>query len=849
MKNQLQLEYVQLRLLIASTAESIADTYPIGSAEYKKQIQVALKEHENNRDKYRRFSVSLNSILGAARCHQRLGNSEKAVAECLDLFELDNTPAALQLKKEASLICLAVWEKQNPLPHADIIERLGPMVASLDSVSKRDPDWLKLQLLLAKAHHARAAKYLAEEKKTKETRGYIETSNRLADKLIRSLARIPGPTRDQARELVKQWNLRVSTNAGDEENALKTFSQIHLQAKDLMVEVEDQRREFLPIRQRFIAAGDSASAELKEEYEQALGLLQEKVAEVQAVLDSAIRMSGEQTSREELAGVYYLKAYGHFSMDEHFRTIVVGQYLLNQFPNANATRDAISLAVKSYLQLYLKAEADKQDSTFELSNMEALAKTMIGRWPGQAATESAAIIMSRMATQKGDLDSAEEFVRAIPKNSPGRISEELRLGQIIWFDYVQKSRQAESETVKQLQELRKRAKNFLEPNVRQLAIEGLTTVDARATVSLTDLYLDEGDAKGAFAQLESTSFAVTPLDLIKRKHPAAANPKFVSDTYKTAVRVYMAMMEVEGNAEKWVAKARGVLSGLEVSLKQTDPDTADAKLRDVYVRLAKESRDQMDRISDPQKKVKFATSLLSFLDAVQKTAGDVQTLLWTGRTLNGIGESLNQTGDRVTSRRVFQAAQQSFEKARSKGLGSGNEAAKLELELNRQVAVAYRGQGEFEKAIKLLADQLTEKAYVDVQIEAALTYQMWADAEKSDQAARINNYAKAIMGGEKRPVPNRRPAKVIWGWNKLTKSIVNVPQFKQQFYESLYNRGYCMLQYGKLKKQKKLMESALNEIIRFSKRDPEMGGLRSRFDKLVRQLQAETGNQATGIGS
>ena len=55
---------------------------------------------------------------------------------------------------------------------------------------------------------------------------------------------------------------------------------------------------------------------------------------------------------------------------------------------------------------------------------------------GQSATETAALIMARLSTKAGDIAAAENYVKAIPAGSPGRILEELRIGQIFWFRYL-----------------------------------------------------------------------------------------------------------------------------------------------------------------------------------------------------------------------------------------------------------------------------------------------------------------------------------------------------------------------------------------------------------------------------
>ena len=339
--------------------------------------------------------------------------------------------------------------------------------------------------------------------------------------------------------------------------------------------------------------------------------------------------------------------------------------------------------------------------------------------------------MSRISTQNNDLEAAETFIKSIPASSPGRMDEELRIGQIYWFDYLRKSRGANAEKRESLKSIRDKAKSYLQPNMARLELtKTLSPENARATLSLTDLYLDEGDAKAALEQLENAT--VAPIDLIKQKHAAATSEKFVTDTNKTAIRVYIAMMRVDKDASKWIGKAKGVLGGLEESLKASDPANAEAKLRNVYIQLAKESKTHMDRMTSLQKKIEFSTSLLTLLDSIQNGTSSIQTLLWAGQTLNELGESLSSAGDPDSAKRLHEKAIVVFDKARKIGFGNDPNAARLMAGLERQAAVALRGTGKFEAALKKFADLLEQKAFLDIQMEAAMTYQLQAESPKTE---------------------------------------------------------------------------------------------------------------------
>ncbi len=827
LKKTLHLEYVQVRTLLATSSESIADTFPNPSVERKKQFAVALKKHEANWEKYRSFTQGVNSALGAARCAYGVGDETKTITYCNEIFDLEDVAVFIPIKKQAAMIAKKIWETKDPLPFADVIKTLEPLINGLTTLEKRQSEWLELQILLAKAHRTRAEFFEKSDTKDKATRSKIDRSNKSAVRVARAVARVPGPTREIARNLLKTWKLKVG-DVKPEEVTITTFEQARLRASDLMTDAESLRTIYLEVKKKVDAAGENATDELRTELDEAKQPLDETTNEALKILQLAVSFKSPETDREEFANVRYLQAYAYFILDKHYEAIVIGEHLTRAYPGTNSARSGASLALKSYLQLYISAPKD--DNRFEYDNLKRLADDMIRKWPGQRATESAALIMARFSTRDGNIDAAEKYVNAIPKSSPGRVLEELRIGQIFWFQYLNRMKQNPADAAKH-QALRAKAQTYLEAGMAQITKDQINEVSARATLSLTDLYLDLGESQKAAEQLENAKIA--PLDLIKQKHPAASSPRFIRDTNKTAVRVYMAAMRNDqANATKWVGKAQGVLSSLKQSLIKQDPQKAEAKMRSIYVQLAKESRQQMERLTNVSQRKIFSDSLLTFLDAIQSETKDVATLLWTGQTLNALGVSLNESGEKAQARRLHKKAITAFEKAKKRGFGKGVDAERNELETERQIAVATLGIGEFDKAIEKFADILAKKAYIDIQMDAAKAYQLKGDALKS-----ANAYAFAMMGGQRRKRPNRPPAKVIFGWNVLAKATINKPKQEARFYEILYNMCYCRLKWGQLKQKTVALTSARDEILKYAKKNPEMAGMRTKFQELLANIQ------------
>ena len=838
-KIQLQREYVQVKVLAASVIESLADTHEPGSAEEKKQLQAAVEAHQFNWQEYRRFPEGLFSAVGAARTFQRLGNSSEAIAYCVDLFDLDNRTEFIPFKRQAALIALKIWSTQDPLPYADIIGRYEPLVASLSPAEQRQGDWLQIQLLLARAYKLKADKN--RERTDADSRRKVKDAENRAVKVARRVSRSPGPTREIAKQLLADWDLKVS-DTGDETPTVTTFEQARERCRDMLVKIEESSIALQQSQAAVEAAGESPDESLLAILEDNREILAETKAEVLDATELALSLSAAETPSDDIAYIRYIQAFCYLSCEDFYDAIVIGEYLMDLYPSSPASRDAAGVAVKAYLRLYLQypPDAEAEDKQFELERLKSLANRLLERWPGQRATESSAMILTRLALQNGDVDEAETYLRKIPADSPLRVQEEIRIGQMYWFRYLKAEDSASAES----QQWLAKAETLLGEAIPRLTTSDITPESARGALSLVELMLEVGQDEQALQQLEMA--VVAPIDLLKQKHPAVStNERYASDTYSAAVRVYLAALKKSQNASEWINKIKNILTSLNQSLRKQYPENAGARMLNIYLQLAEQSKEQLGKIEDPTEKKGFADSLLGLLESISNDARDTQTLLWAGSTLNQVGNAMTELGESESARRIHGQAIDAFSKAREQIDPADQSQSKIVVEIDRQIALALRGAGKYEQAIKKFADVLqANPSMVNVQMDAAKTYQMWGDKNQDS-----TQFARAMAGGEKRERENRAPANAIWGWRKLCKAMINSERFAPLFAESLYNECYCRLQYGKLKNNEKALESALKEIKGFADRVPEMEGMRESFDLLAKEIQQALGQRATGLGS
>ena len=189
------------------------------------------------------------------------------------------------------------------------------------------------------------------------------------------------------------------------------------------------------------------------------------------------------------------------------------------------------------------------------------------------------------------------------------------------------------------------ARESLSEGVNATLPEEVTVDAAVSSLLLVNALLEAGDVQGAVEQLENARLA--PLDLIKQQNPLILNskrgPAFVSETYRTAINVYLACLKTGNDSAAWITKAQTVLTALRQNLDSRQGINADEEMTAIYGLIAAELRGQFESLSDPAQRMNLAKNLLMFLEPLKKSAGDARTRMWVGATLIDSGKAL-QTG-------------------------------------------------------------------------------------------------------------------------------------------------------------------------------------------------------------
>jgi hypothetical protein len=523
-------------------------------------------------------------------------------------------------------------------------------------------------------------------------------------------------------------------------------------------------------------------------------------------------------------------------MERFFEAAIIGDYVLRNFPGNSGAQPAAGLVCKSYWNMYREAgqraaDGSIPDRSFERQRLVDLCNQIMTTWPNSRQAEQAGLVMTLLSLSEGDAAAANRYLAEIPEDSPTRSAVVLEVGNRLWQEWLRSKRQGQ-ETREEALATRAQARQLLENGVAFLKSGEIGVYEARSVLALTELYLEVGQPDRAVELLETAR--VAPLDLIKNKHPVAEDDRFRRDTYKIAIRAYLARLRDAENSLAWVEKSQAVLAALKNDIG--DSPEGRQQLAAIYLTLASELKQQFDALENNDQRRSFADGLESFLSGLDDSASDRNLLLLTGSMAREIGEGLQNNGLTAPARRFFGQAVRIYE--------SLDETApsdpRVRLEIRRGLANALRGTGEYERAIETFGDLLLDddnRRYTDLQVEAARIYSEWG-LERNDPDILV----KAIRGGESRTTAEGRQVTTIMGWMNLAKAAQRSGK-NALLAEAVYHIAGCKFRYGKIKRQENLQESAINEITRFRERVPDMGGplWKSRLEALLVELQEETG--------
>ena len=293
----------------------------------------------------------------------------------------------------------------------------------------------------------------------------------------------------------------------------------------------------------------------------------------------------------------------------------------------------------------------------------------------------------------------------------------------------------------------------------------------------------------------------------------------------------LAALSEKGDPQKWIGKAKDVIAKMGKEA-EGDPKATENVSR-VYRKVAKDLEDKFNSMPNVKQQTKFADSLKTFFAAIGSGAKDGKTRLWAGSALLKIAGALKVNGADEKGKELAAEAIELLGAAKQAGFGGD---AKLELNYQQQLALAQRSSGNYKESVDSFTKILEKTNGLSLQIDAARTLLMWG-VDKKD--TKILTQSMNGLGDYRDPKTNRT-RKRIWGWKLLAGLTRSKEEYREQFRESQYYSVLCRLEYGKIAKSKKALDSAKGELDKAMKRYPDLatGPWKSKYEQLLKDLDS-----------
>lgn len=827
-RDDLRRMYVDVKMRAPIVRETLADTFT-DEAKKNEQLTIAAKEFADLWDKYYNHNrrEALDSCYYAARTNFKLKKYKEALGFTEEILNLPHQANSRTIIRKGALVAIDCWKAMDPYPINQIIAALEPHIELLDRKSKVHPEWLSIQLELAKAYRARGEAFKKENRKPSE----IARWNNMAAVLARTVSRSPSPVRDESRKLLTEWKISVDELEVAQENKPKTFLDAKEKTRELANEIELASVELSNAQSNLRAAKDETEIEnFRAELDVAKQDLLEKSDRTLAMVQLSLELSDDKVPREDLNLIHYLQCYSYYASERYFESAIIGEFMLTKYPNVAWSQQASGLVVKSYSRLYDAAKENEKD--FLSQQLSGVCDNIISRWPGSAEAISSASKLANIAINKKDFDEAQKYLGLIPSDNPARASIALKIGSNLWSEYLKDSPKDPNKLA----------------SVISMLSEGITSSDpnrisfttAVGSLRLVQAHLENNDSEKALHQLEKAKIA--PLDLIKQQHPAITDSQyrqtFAKEAYRTAINTYLATLQGEFSDEQLqtlINKCLGTLQSLKQILESEGAE-GKTQLVSTYKVIAARLNNLFEGIEDPDKKIAMASSIGKLLGSLGKDGTDGRTVLWAGATTLEIADQLGDDAPEVR-RTLYLQADDAFARSKQLGFAGDPEEANIELELGRFQALSKRGAGQYDAAVDALIEVLkTKPNYLQAQLDAAETLYLWGKAE-----GRSSALAEALSGKESyRDEKNKRRNR-IWGWQQMVQMTNRNEKLIEVYYQVKLGHIKTMFEYWQVTNKADALNAAKRDIAKFRKRFPELGGdkWRAKFEALEQRINSE----------
>ncbi len=823
-RDQARSEFVQAKLYIASATYEIGKTYDPKSKEYKENLQAAAAMYRDLYEKYGTLIAGLYARMWEGRAYKDLGDYKTALEIFREMLTLPDEPEAFRLLKNQSLILtLETYTTSSAKNYREAVNRAQAWEQAARGDERSSSEGLAIQYLGGIA----ALEYAREVGKSDSAfREHVG----VARKYLEYVNRIPGEYQRRARETL---------TAAPEFGTIKAEEpKTYADAKDrgdyawgtmvVLLGKMNQPGTSKADLQKLLMEKNQARDEAIKYYQMSMGMKEPDV-DMQALNLNRFRL-----------------AYLYWDAGDLYRAALLGEFLAREYPQSAGAQKGAEIAVKAYRTLFTEVKPD-EDRSFETARINSIAEYIMTLWSGQPEADEALMMLIDTAVDNRAMDQAVGYLDKVPADSPRRGAAELRTGQALWAAYVRTLGQPEEKrpSSSDLDAMLNQAQENLEKGIARMRkpVDEGSQPDyslVYSVLSLAQILINQGQSEQAVKWLEDPK--IGPVTLVNAKSPVTEKEGFQIDVYREALRAYVGAQELD--------KAEKVMVSLEEAVKAGGDADVNRQLTQIYIRLGHELQELLTRLrveNKVEQMQKVSKGFELFLDKIssRKEGNNFNSLNWVAETYYGLGAGMDPGGKTLPPEAAayYGKAAKTFIEIlqRCKAEKDFAPAPGASTTVMVRMAAALRGMGKYEEAMKLLVSILNEKeSRVDVQIEAALTYQEWGDE-------RPGYYEFAIKGGQQ-----KGSTYLVWGWGGIARRVAPFQQYLSTFHQARYNLALCRFNLAQsqsgAEKSKNLQQAEL-DITRTRQLYPEMGGNEwyGKYDELLKKIQKSLGKEAVGL--
>ncbi len=833
-RQKLQQDVRQSQLLSAKAVEERGRSRASASSERTADLETALSLFSDLYLKEQQLIAVRNyALFYRSNIQASLGRNEDAIDGYQRIADQEGVDILRPLQTEATTALVKLLGEQQKFPVA--VDRGEKWLAAARPDEQSSNEILQLRLKMAQLKIA-WSKELASK----------DSSDRVASRLVRdtrsdlrSLLRIPGSHQESTRLLLAELGIETVEQTNRELPTVNNFTEAVAAAQE---RIERSETDSIGLESlKLELASEGTSEERKQELSEQLSAAQQAIDTDQQqaleLLHSAMQLYQSSDPRDKLFDTRFRLAFLLLKQQRPWESMSVAQFLSRSAPATDQGLRAAAIALGSFSDLLRTAGPEAKSQL--TAQLQPFAEYLVNTWPESSEASAAAAALVQLSLMDKNFAQAEQFLTLISADSPATAKLRREAGLMFYAQYLQEKNVA-GEEADSTRQLRQQALNILQTAVAAAGNADGGAAGAPLDVSLFDaanslarLLLADGKHEAAEAALITGDQA--PLKLLNQGN-SHLPPRVVMESYRTAIQLKIALLaEDQLPADKAAEQIRNDIQQLQAAATDTESSQT---LAGIFVSLARDLREQLEATADEAKRRKMSETLLIVAVEAAK-AESFNSQYWAADTIVSIAQEMDKSpAGKAQAATAYSEAAKLLNAmlAKDKSQPGFIAPAPLVTQLRLRLAQTERGLGDYKQAIEQLASVLEENSgLLDVQMEAARTYQAWGNAVNS------GFHKVAIPGG--RPDPKTRQ-NLIWGWGKIQQMTANQPNYTEQFFESRYQLAFSRRQYAKGLNDPKLqadeLARAAHDIESTAKLFPELGGpaMKKRFETLLKSIQS-----------